>query len=189
MTWYAENSGDVASGAVLALTALGVVVTFAPKFTRPTAAKIGFTMLLVAIGTVAWHSNKIAREAFETRITGGNNFAYLRVRPETDQRGWNLVAITTTGALPSLHVGFYPLSPAGDLLREKQKWVQFGALPPTTSHPGIALAPGRYQIHFLMGAKKWVEHLEFKRSGKAVTQVFRVERDGEVIYREPIRDQ
>ena len=184
MTWTIL---DIASK--LALMGLAAYMTVNPPH-KPSRTLIAvWVTVFLALGAVSIWVGVEQDTALEDALTGGDNYAYLRVRPETDQRGWNKVAIETTGALPSLHVGFYPVSPDGQVLREKQWWVPFENLPHTTFHPNIALPAGRYEINFLMGAKKWVEHLEFKRSGKAVKQVFRVERDGEVIYREPIRDQ
>ena len=190
MNWYSKNAADIAFIALLSLGFLGVAVSFVHNLTNRFGIRVLFAFLFVTFAAVAWHANKTDREAFEARLTGGDHFAFVRVREETDRSGKNnMVAITTTGTLPSLHIGFYPVLPDGTVLKKKQRWVpQFRDLPPSTFHPAIALEPGRYQIHFLMGEKKWIEHLEFERSAKGVTQVLWVERNGRVIYREPPED-
>lgn len=183
MNWYTMNAGDISFFFLLALSFMGIAVTFIHSLTQRSSKKLFLTIMFILFATIAWHSNKTDRQVFETRLTGGNHFAFVRVRPETKQTGKNFIAITTTGALPTLHIGIHPLSLDGSVLGEE--WLQYRDLPPTTFHPPVVLKPGRYRINFLMIDKAWTEYLEFEQSEKGVEQVFWIERNGEVIHREP----
>jgi|TARA_B100000315_G_C14374974_1_gene494752 hypothetical protein len=148
-------------------------------------------LVISAAGGGGWYLDRQERiradaefKKFKDELTGGDNFAFVRARQETSEDGKNWIAIETTGALPSLLVGFHPLSLDGTPVGEK-KWVHFSDLPETTFNTSVVLAPGRYRIDFKMGDKIWTEHLDFERSEEGIDQVLWVERNGKVIHREP----
>lgn len=182
----------------LALIVMGAVVALKPPprsnqiaIRRWIAAFVIVGLSAFAAGVADWHFDRQERDTAKAEFskfieeqTGGRNFAYVRVRSKTSEDGKNWVAIETTGALPSLAVGFYPLSPDG-VPTGKEAWLHYADLPKTTFNTNAVLTPGRYRIDFKMGNKSWTEHLDFERSEDGVDQVLWVERDGKVIHREP----
>ncbi len=83
-------------------------------------------LIISAAGGAAWYLDRqeqIKADAefkkFKEELTGGDNSAFVRARQETKEDGKNWIVIETTGALPSLLVGFHPLSPDGTPVGEK----------------------------------------------------------------------
>jgi hypothetical protein len=182
MSWYNDNASDIASGALLALAFLGVLVTFVRNLVNREPAKWAFAIVFLVIAGIAWHANRTDRRIFESNLMGGDNFAFVRVTDTLTADGQYLINIVPTGALPSLFVGFYPDETTDEF---KAHWLTSGPIPHSAFTPSIALRPGRYRIDFWMGNKKWIEHLEFEPVGKTISQKFVVQRDGIEIHREP----
>ena len=125
--WGIKNEGMetlfacIRYGAPLALVLMGAVISLRPPRSANWRAICAWIISFVIVGgsltAVQVHTDTIdrnEREALEAELTGGNSFAYLRIRDAVSRDGGNFAEITTTGALPSLHLGFYPVLPGSD---------------------------------------------------------------------------
>lgn len=164
---------------------MGVAVTFnaPPADDRRKQWKWFWGFAVVAgVVTVAqvWASarDREARESFEAKVTGGNNYAYFDAEIHIAPNGEHYVGVTTTGQMAIFDCSVKRLS-ADRRVVDHREWA-FRPLPKVRARFSYTtLPPGEYRFDCIMGDKTWRQHLTFEPVPEGIKQEYRVEKDGE----------
>lgn len=145
----------------LVLALMGVAVSFNPPESKDRRRQWRWFWGFAVVGAVVtiaqvWASarGRAAQEEFETKMTGGNNYAFFQAESKVAPSGEYYVLMTTTGSLPPFYCSVRTVSTAGDVIGNRE-W-GFPPLPKVTARfPHTTLPPGRYRLDCLMGEKSW----------------------------------
>lgn len=182
MTWYVENAEEIASAGLILLGVMGVFVSLIYNITRRKQRWV-WAAGFVVIAVVAWHAEKTASQKQENKLTGGNNFAFLSIRPPETNTGPHFLRITNNGTGPiyQVSIGFHRLAADGTQLSEE--WTPpYPIVYVVTANISASIAVGNYRFDFKARNGDWQEFLKLSEADGFLKEKIEVRRDGKSIY-------
>lgn len=177
------------------LLALGGLATFLPLLTASSIRRAGFIAFFIVVGVLTTVATKKESDKLSASITGGDNYAFIKVDAEAPKRAdgrANLLVVNAGGgAVYDVRYWPYPGStPLGrndkgywaleDENRQAPRafaWVNPGGIYTT----GQALSPGDYMIEVEARNGMVLEHLRIEENN-GISEKITVTRAGDTIY-------